>query len=82
MVKSLRSGWASGISSEKTHPQKGGESIGQTDLDLPTCLEDLVKQIECMIRLLDLITEARNVASDGYREALNQRQNQGRERQD
>lgn len=46
--------------------------FAQSDLYLPTSLDELVRQIESMIRFLDLITGDHSVATGGYREALYQ----------
>ncbi len=48
------------------------KTFTKADLHLPTSPHDLIKQIECMIRLLDLITGRNSVASAGYREAHHQ----------
>lgn len=46
--------------------------FSQSDLYIPSSLDELIRQIECMIRLLDLITGDHSIATAGYREALYQ----------
>ncbi len=47
-------------------------ALSNSDLYIPTSLDDLMKQIKFTIQLLDLITGRDSIASGGYTEALRQ----------